>query len=233
MENETLLNKFWLKYFLPIPTIVPVLYVQGVAYYQGTLSPYNIPYNSYPLSFEDALLQAFFFYLKTPEYFLYITLALLVLFVPLCYLGQAAERKLTSSNSVSKWLAKYGVNITKHFVKFKEIYTIPLITLLLAYVIYALSIIVVIPYLYAKHESSKNAVEAYNSINSPKIEAVLYKDNAIISIVENGKINDFEGKIIMQSNKAITFIVNDSIMTFPINHVFSVKYILDKNKEKK
>lgn len=230
MKEDSILKKWWIKYLIPIPSLVPVLYIQGIAYYQGTLSPYQLSDSLYPLSFEQALLHAFYFYLNTPMYIFYFAIGLTIFFFPLCFVGEALENRLNSAIPIIQKLAIFVLKISGFIKKYKDLFIIPGVLLVIAYFIYALTIIAVIPYLFAKHETLKKAKQAFATMGAKLGDELVFEKKATIKLFYNGTIHEYKGIIIKRSEKMISFLDKNEISTYPMNNVLSIKYSL-KNEE--
>ncbi|MCL5423373.1 MAG: hypothetical protein M1461_13035 [Nitrospirae bacterium] len=103
----------WLKNFLPVPYIVvPILYLQGLAYYSGYLSVYKSSADLYPISFDQVLYQSFLFYvnLLVQGVLVYIWLAIAGLMFVLNFIAKEARQRFRPTSAVNRlfeWFKKF------------------------------------------------------------------------------------------------------------------------------
>lgn len=216
----------WLMYMIPAP-IVAILYLQGVAFYEGSLAPYNLSQSFYPLSFEQALLESFLFYAQTPQYIIFAGIVLAISVIPMSLLGNVAERRLQSNNRIIKRLGLIGDWINKHISKRKGALFVPGMIISLGYGIILLMLLFAGPYSLAKNASEEKLKQQINIINNVSGTATADIKNEVTVIIENGNNPILKsGIMIKASERMITLLTREGLITFPIDKIESVIYKL-------
>lgn len=187
-----------------IPALVPIFYMQGYAYYTGTLAPYNLNELFYPISPEQALVHAFFFYTGIFSYFNYILIfsASLFLFLfTITFLVEKINYRVTSR--FEKIILDFIINHKKSLLP-------PIYIIIISYFLVLLFLIILVPY-YVGNKSE---------IEDIKNEKYRRKEYYIDLNTQEEKINAF---IIQSSPNLITFIdENKKVITIPMSEIHSI-----------
>jgi hypothetical protein len=232
MERKKLAG--WLMYMIPAP-LGAILYLQGVAFYEGSLAPYGLSQSFYPLSFEQALLESFLFYAGTPIYFFSIGFILALLMLPASILGDVAQRRLKSNNRIVRWVGLIGEWLNNHISKHKEALFFPGIIIGLGYVIIILMLLFVGPYGLARkasEEKVKKQMAMIQMINDESGTAAADIDNGVTITLKNGDRPIFKTGIMIEgSERMITLLTKDGLITIPVDKIESMLYKLTRKTD--
>jgi hypothetical protein len=146
-------KSWWLKYVIPFS--MPILYLQGMAYRQGILSPYKISDGLYPVNIQQALTNSFYFYGKVYIYLICLGFGWLVLALPLEIWLQYDKNR--GEESIIKKFQAHMVPIENFIHKYKKAFMGPGLLLLIGYAISGLVVLVLIPFFFGSYQSTKEA----------------------------------------------------------------------------
>gem|GEM_PF-2713053 len=193
---------------------VPVLYLQGVAYYQGKLSGYGVPSRFYPIGFEQSLSEAFFFYFETIPYLFVLGGIWLIAETISSYYGDVITCKI--KRLLSGKLEIFVKKVANFILEHKSRYVVPGFILFSAYALCVLGIAVVVPYLLGLKISNEKFEDLIKS-ESLNYQKIYIKDS-----------DEKNAYIINLSDKFISFYDGDDLLTYPTSEVKFLKKEIDK-----
>lgn len=206
IESPQSKNKLEILKFV-IPALIPILYMQGYAYYCGTISPYELSDFLYPISVEQTFIYTFFFYarlitnLKLSIFFIF-SLFIIIPTIGVIFskLGEKPERPE----------GKFNKAITDFILNNRIAFLIPSAITVIFYIFMIVMVATSIPY-----NLGQNAV--YKKLND---ENYLNRVHTI-SLQKNNK--QIIGNIVECSTNLVTIIdKNKKISTFPLSEVHSI-----------
>lgn len=202
---------------LIIPALIPIFYLQGYAYYCGTLAPYKLNEYLYPISPEQTFIHAFFFYTNLISHFKYILFFALSIFLINIFTSILIK---SSKNYENEPKNKIETFITNFITKHRKAFFAPLLIVAVSYSFVFLLFLVLIPYNVGRNSESDDLKKIHYFKNKSFIE--------LKNIPTNIKT---EGVIIKSSQNLITFIdTNKKIHTVPISEIFSIVSDIEQNK---
>ncbi len=202
---------------------IPILYLQGLAFHQGQLGGLKIRSDFYPLSLEDALLEAYSFYLKSILIISSVALAWFILSIIVTLLEIKVLPKATKGK-VFLSLEKAYDFIASIVSRRKSNFIGPGLLFFGVYSLVALGVVVALPYASGLSKGSKDF---------EKIKENYPDDTRLISINIGGNASVVSGKIVKTSKSFISFYNGHSIVTLPIGKVESIENPLDTKLNKK
>ncbi len=209
----------YLKYIIPVS--IPILYLQGIVYYQGKLNGAGIRYGFYPLPFEDALSESFIFYLSSIIYLFYLTIIWTVLAFIVSWLSIKLQRR--EASKMHKSVSNKIIKLWEFIIKNRGNFLVPGILFFSIYAIFFLGFAVALPYIAGSHQGLKQFKEAIAKF--PK--------NGETIFITNGKETVKKKVVILQLSKDyISFYENNSVFTYPCSRIEKIEHKLIKPPNK-
>jgi hypothetical protein len=198
------------------------------------MAPYKLSESIYPISFEQALIQSFFFYSQTPIYLIYLAFIMFFSMLPFYILENVVKKKQLFNNPFIDKLEQVYIKIFSYFRKNKELFVIPGTIFVLVYLILITSLLVLAPYKLAIKDYSKKLTYNLKQFDPNIIKGELsLNDIFTIEIMNKGISRSYEGIIIKQSEQMVSFLTKNGMSTYPMAHVVSIKYPLPIVKKQK
>ncbi len=209
------------KYFkYTIPVSIPILYLQGIVYYQGRLNGSGIRYGFYPLPFEDALSEAFVFYLSYIEYLFYFAIGWTILAFIISWLNTKAQKR--ERGEIYKFVENIAVKLWQFIIKNRGNFLGPGILFFGIYAIIFLGVAVTLPYIAGCNHGLKKLEDIEKSS----------KNNDIIFIINDKNTTKKQVTIIQTSKEYISFYENNSVFTYPCSSIEKIERKVGKTPNK-
>lgn len=192
---------------------IPILYLQGLAYHQGQLGGLKVRSDFYPLSLEDALLEAFSFYLESIKIIACVALGWFIFSLIVTYLEKKVVLKV-SRGKVFLFLEKYVNFLISTILKNKSNFLGPGLLFFSIYAMISLGVIVALPYAAGVSKGSHKFEKIRNSYPD---------DSQLISVKNDKKTTAINGVIIKTSKNFISFYDGTSLFTLPIGNIESIE----------
>ena len=216
------LEKFEKHIKYSIAAFIPLLYLQGNAYHQGKLTGYGISPGFYPIGFEQALSEAFYFYIEILKFLSIFGAFLLAIAVISTLFKKNIEntRRLKRITSINNFIDKF-INFV---VCNKSNFILPGLLLFTAYALLVFGLAVATPYLWGKHNTSSKLETFKKNSSYP---------SQLITIKNTKNENIISAFIIRASDKYISVYDGNNVFTFPASEIKSVKNIINKSVQQK
>lgn len=212
---------------LPIPGLIPVFYIQGLAYYEGSLLASGISPGLYPLGFEQILIRAYSFYVSDFRN-IFVCGLLLALLLPLLSLALEKLSSRPRATSVFALVAKPFEVMGSFFEKHVYAALPGFVILIYAYIALLGALLVVWPY---KHAQDRAEIRIQKNL-----EALLDNSDAPCSVPVGGVAMTFAdeakdrvcGFIIASSPNLVSILLVNGVHTFSLGAIGSIESSVSK-----
>lgn len=226
--SETTSSKKLAAFLLPIPGLIPIFYLQGIATYEGGLAPYGISPGLYPIGIESALTFAFFSYTKALPA---ISLAMLLSFllVPISALFSSSWMKKVTNATVPSSLSLLSNRVDQFLDRFKGALLPGFILFSLVYLIVALFFCVYIPYSSAKSDATTKFREQAELLSSAESNNSLLERGLVrVHLKNGGKVDGF---VITSSSSLISIQSRSGVTTLQLAEVHKIDSRMSRETE--
>lgn len=209
----------WWPYLIPVPTLIPILYVVGISYYEGKLRGYNIPADIYPQSFETTLVNGAIFLFSQFQGVIIFGLIVIPLFSAACFLNTTSET--TPLEDLRTWANKRFPKIASFFQNCKSAISSGIIIVGVGYLFILGLMAVYLPFYLTENDHRKN-FEAYKDYchapqssenGSPAISTIAFKDKTL---------KPAKGVLVETSEKFLSIVQSTGTKTYSWSEVVSV-----------
>jgi hypothetical protein len=217
---------------LPAPTLIPLLYLQGKAFYESHLDAFKIDSGAYPLSFDEALLQGFIFYGSSWHYLFLMGASLFVMFPAMNYLtekinskAEALRNRKKNKDPHKKSTAWIDDLIIKNKMEF-------IFSGILVFIAAAILIIVIAVLLAASagdssgNSSKKKYEKFFEKLAKSPQEERLKLSQSMSQLKLKGKSEaHIDGFVVAQSDSLISFISAEKVATYNLSDIKEITHI--------